>query len=172
MRRDWLWDRKISLSEVKRILKNPEDKNFILISSLLLTRKNEPREVFKEYIDPLLFCKYWSEIKRRMRQDKWSQPRIIFWQAVYEKLQEKYRKRGARFRQESPVVRDSLCKIVGDEIRKLRKEKGLSQRGLAEKLGISQQLISRVEKGKENISLITLKNISEALGKNVEIKFS
>lgn len=171
MKNDWLWDRKLTIAEAKRILKAPDHKNFSLIASLLFSRKNEPREVFGEYIEPLLFCKNWAVIKRRMRKDEWNQPRIIFWQAIYEKLQEKYRRKGIVFRKESPLVKDTLCKTVGGEIRKIRKQKGLSQKALAEKLGFSQQLMSRVEQGKENLSLITLKRISGALGRKVEVTF-
>lgn len=155
----------------QKIFKNPNHWEFIPLASLLLARKNTPSEVFKKYIQPLLFCKYWPEIKKRMRQDKWNQTRIIFWEVIYEKLLERYRKRGIKFREERPKILDTLCKTVGEQIQKIRKEKGLSQKQLGEKLGISQQLISRIEKGKENVSLITLKNISEALKKRIEIKF-
>lgn len=106
-----------------------------------------------------------------MRKDKWASQRIIFWQAIYEKLFERYRKKGIKFKERKEEVRDDLCKEAGEEIRRIRKEKGLSQKALAKKLGISQQLISRVEKGKENISLITLKNMVKVLGKKTRISF-
>lgn len=172
MRTDWLWDRKISISEAKKILKHPEDTRFILMASLLLARKAEPREIFKDYLDPIVFCKNWQKIKRRMSQDKWANPRIIFWQAIYEKLLGKYRKKDILFirdRNMAPI--DPLCAAMGREIQKVRKEQGLSQEEMAEKAGVSQQLISRIEKGRENISLITLKKISKALGRRAEISF-
>ena len=59
MKNDWLWDRKISGSHAKKILKDPKQNNFLL-AALLLSRKNNPKEVFKNYLDPLLFCKYWQ----------------------------------------------------------------------------------------------------------------
>ncbi len=171
MNRDWLWDRKISLKEAKKIFNNPEHKNFILLASLLLTRKNEPHQVFTEYIKPILFCKNWPRIKKVMREDKWNNQRIIFWQAIYEKLIEKYRKEGIKFRKRKKIIINDLCGKVGSQIRKIRKEQGLSQRTLAKKLGISQQLISRIEKGRENISLITLAGVLKALGRKVDINF-
>jgi len=170
MKKDWLWDRKITISEAKKILNDPQNKRFILLASLFLSRKNNPQDVFKE-LDPVVFCKYWTEIKKAMRQNAWARPRVIFWQAIYEKLLDRYRKRGLRFRKERAASRDVSCEIVGKEIRKIRKNQHLSQRELAQKTGISQQLISRIEKGRENISLITLKRISNALGKKVEISF-
>ena len=90
---------------------------------------------------------------------------------MYERLHKRYRERGIRFKEKKEGFRDELCKRVGDDIRKIRKEKELSQRALAEKLGVSQQLISRIEQGKENISLITLKNIFNGLGKKIRIGF-
>lgn len=171
MKRDWLWDRNITIAGAQKILKSPEDKRFILMASLLLERKSNPKEVFR-YIDPLLFCKKWPEIKRKMRQDKWIQNRIIFWQAIYETLLERYKKRGIEFRIAKHIVRDVLCELLGKEIRRIRKEEGLSQEQLAKKTGFSQQLVSRIEKGRENISLLTLKKISRALARNIDIKLS
>ncbi len=169
MKSNWLWDRKLEISQVKKILRNPQDRKFILFASLLLARNNEPSEVFKECLKPEVFCKYWSFIKKRMRQDTWNQPRIVFWQAIYEKLIEKFREQGVSFRKGSPSVQDSICREVGRLIYSRRKELRLSQKELAEKMNISQQLISRVEKGKENISLFTFKNIAKALNSTITI---
>ncbi len=41
--------------------------------------------------------------------------------------------------------------MTGEEMKAYRKEHGLSQRALAEKLGISQQSISAIERGIPNI---------------------
>lgn len=171
MKRDWLWDRKVDLGQVKRIFANPKHKDFILFAALLLTRKNQPREVFKEYIDPLVFCKDWVNIKRQMRKDKWSNQRIDFWQAIYEKLIEKYRKKGVKFRDRKEKTAGELCEKAGKEIRKIRKSQGLSQKALAKKMGVSQQLISRIERGDENMSLTNLTIIARALDENIELKF-
>jgi len=173
MKQDWLWDRKINAGEAKKILKNPEDVRFILMASLLLSRKAEPREVFKNYLGPLLFCENWQAIKKRMRQDKWNSGRIIFWQAIYEKLLEKYHRQGVSFvRQKNVTTRNILCDDIGSKIHKARKQAGLSQNGLAQKAGMSQQLISRIEKGRENISVITLGKIAIALGRGINIDIS
>lgn len=54
-----------------------------------------------------------------------------------------------------------------------RREKKLSQKALAKKVGTSQQAIARLEspsyKGR---SLSTLNKVAEALGKKIEIKFT
>lgn len=171
MNKDWLWDRKISLPEVKKILKDPLHENFVLFASLLLTRKNNPKEVFVEYVDPLVFCKNWPKIKKAMRKDKWNNKRVVFWQAIYENLIEGYRKKGISFRERKKVAVIDICRKVGEQIREIRKAEGLSQKELAKRIGVSQQLISRIEKGKENISLAALNNVLKALNKSIDFTF-
>ena len=170
MSKDWLWDRKTTDEQARKILKDPAHRNFILFSSLLLARKNEPHEVFKKYIDPVVFCENWADIKRNMRKDNWASQRIIFWQAVYESLKAKYKRQGVRFREKKKAAASELLRQAGGRIRELRKEQGLSQKDFAGKLGVSQQLVSRIEKGDENISLLTIANIAKALGKKVRVE--
>lgn len=171
MKRDWLWDRKVSLKDAKKILKNKNHKDFIFLASLLLSRKNEPKEVFKEYIEPIVFCKFWSKIKKNMRKDKWANQRIIFWQAIYEKLREKYKEQGIKIKEKSKIVSSELCLRVGEQIKNIRKDQSLSQKALAKKLGVSQQLVSRIEKGRENVSLNVLNDIIRVLKKKINIDF-
>ena len=167
----WLWDRKTTLIEAKKILKNPDSEKFVTSAALLLSRIGSPKEVFKLYLDPLVFCKQWHNIKRVMRKDDWNDSRIIYWQVIYEHLLEKYRKKGVVFRKEAFLVKEPLCKEAAKLISGMRREQGLSQKKLAKKMGVSQQLISRIEKSRENISLSTLANIARALNKEVRIDF-
>jgi transcriptional regulator with XRE-family HTH domain len=53
--------------------------------------------------------------------------------------------------------------ILGETIRKYRKEAKLSQERLAEKADLSTVYVSRVECGKENISVDALVRVSKAL---------
>ena len=167
---NWLWDRKLTDAEAKKILREPGTGGFFALAALLLSRKNEPGAVFKNYLEPLVFCRHWAAIKRKMRQDKWSEPRIVFWQAIYEKLIDKYRKKGVIFRKEAPA-RKPFCEAVGKQIAWIRSEQGLSQKEMAKKIGVSQQLVSRIEKGGENISLLTLTRVASALNKKIKIDF-
>ncbi|MDH5611286.1 MAG: helix-turn-helix transcriptional regulator [Gammaproteobacteria bacterium] len=54
--------------------------------------------------------------------------------------------------------------LVGYEIESFRKEKSIEQKDLANKTGISQPVLSRLEKGKASITIDQLFVISEALG--------
>ncbi|MBI4549950.1 MAG: helix-turn-helix transcriptional regulator [Candidatus Omnitrophica bacterium] len=65
---------------------------------------------------------------------------------------------------------ESLFQKVGADILRLRNQRGLTQFALARKIGVTQQEISRVEKG-DNCSLLTLNRIAEALEYDLEILF-
>ena len=52
---------------------------------------------------------------------------------------------------------------LGDKIRKIRKSKGLTQKQLADKIGIDNKHLSRIEKGLHMPTYKILKNIAAAL---------
>jgi transcriptional regulator with XRE-family HTH domain len=52
---------------------------------------------------------------------------------------------------------------IGKVVKKLRKEKGLTQTELAQKIGKSMRLITYFERGVANVSLDTLYDIAKAL---------
>jgi DNA-binding XRE family transcriptional regulator len=170
-KQDWLWDRKITVKKAKAILSDPKNEHFISLSSLLLSRKNTPKEVFENYLRPREFLINWNRIKRQMRKDSWNNPRIEFWQAIYETVKKKYEKRGIHIPKEVSLAKpqDEFCKIIADKIKVVRIQKGLTQTSLARKLKVSQQMISRIEQGRENVSLLTLKKIVDCLGANLEL---
>ena len=57
-----------------------------------------------------------------------------------------------------------MRKLVGENTARIRKEKGLTQEALAEKSGLSQQYISGLENGRRNPTIVTLFELSSALG--------
>ena len=68
---------------------------------------------------------------------------------------------------------DSLEAIydITREIIRLRTERGLTQKQLAELVGTKQSAISRLENGSYNPSLEFLTKIAHALGKEMHISF-
>lgn len=58
------------------------------------------------------------------------------------------------------------------DIKVLRQQKGITQQGLSDATGIDQSSISRMENGKQGISLKNLYQIANALGEPVESFFS
>ena len=57
-----------------------------------------------------------------------------------------------------------MRKLVGDNVRRVRLDRGLSQEQLAEKSGFTQQYVSGLESGLRNPTIITLHEIAQALG--------
>lgn len=60
---------------------------------------------------------------------------------------------------------------VIEQIVKARNEQNITQKELAERIGIKQSNISRLESGNYNPSLDFLKKIAEGLGKELHIEF-
>ena len=62
-----------------------------------------------------------------------------------------------------------IAKEVGQLIRAHRKQKGISQEGLAIKAQIDRSYMGRIERGEMNITLKALWEISEALEVSVKV---
>jgi len=56
-----------------------------------------------------------------------------------------------------------LGRQLADALRSMRKEAGLSQTGMARRLGISQPTLNRLETARQNTTLRTLAQICRAL---------
>ena len=62
------------------------------------------------------------------------------------------------------VPLESVLLSLGDKIHTARKNRNLSQSELSKKSGLARTFISAVEQGKQNVSLGSLKSISDSLG--------
>ena len=57
---------------------------------------------------------------------------------------------------------------IGENIKRLRKEKNISQIVLAEKVGISQPMLAQIERGTKTVTLPIGKLIAEVFGCTVD----
>ncbi len=64
-------------------------------------------------------------------------------------------------------IEDFAAQLAADRLVKARKAKGLTQKKLAEKLGVPQSQISRIERNPDRTTIRTLKRIAKALGVDV-----
>jgi len=62
---------------------------------------------------------------------------------------------------------DPVLVAMGGAIRNARKVKGLSQESLAAESGIERAYMSGIERGMQNMSLMTLAKVAKALGISV-----
>ena len=58
---------------------------------------------------------------------------------------------------------------IGRRIAEIRKESGATQAQLAERCGLQQAHIARIENGKFSVGIDTLAQIADALGARIEI---
>ena len=61
-----------------------------------------------------------------------------------------------------------FLQIIGNNLRKIRIDKTISQQELADNSNIAKSTVQRIENGTLNPTILMLKNISEALGTSVE----
>ena len=57
---------------------------------------------------------------------------------------------------------------IGQHIAQLRKEKGMTQQDLADRVEMQRSHIARIEAGRYSVGLDTLTAIAQALGKRLE----
>ena len=57
-----------------------------------------------------------------------------------------------------------MRRLVGRNVKRFRQLKGLTQEQFAETSGFSQQYISGLEQGKRNPTIVTIYELSQALG--------
>ncbi|BEC82391.1 helix-turn-helix domain-containing protein [Escherichia coli] len=63
---------------------------------------------------------------------------------------------------------EDIKKVFGENLRRIRMEKNISQENLAFLSGLDRTYVSGIERGKRNVSLVNINKIALAL--NVEIK--
>ena len=56
-----------------------------------------------------------------------------------------------------------MRRLVGENVARVRRQRGLTQEALAEKSGFSQQYLSGLEKGLRNPTIVTVFEIAQAL---------
>jgi len=61
-------------------------------------------------------------------------------------------------------VEGALQIVVGRNIRRLRRERGLSQEDLADEIGVHRTYMGGVERGERNLTLRSLERLAERLG--------
>ena len=61
----------------------------------------------------------------------------------------------------------STAQKFGDNMKRIRTEKGMSQGDICRELGLDRAYISNVENGKQNLTLSTMEKVAKVLGVSV-----
>lgn len=59
---------------------------------------------------------------------------------------------------------DELLKAIGAKVRSIREARGVSQEGFARNVGMDRSYMGKIERGTQNISVVTAAKIAAALG--------
>ncbi len=169
MKINWLWDSRLGENKVRKILKDEDHPKFEIYAEKLFSRVSDPKIAFS-IIDKVTFCKKWSNIKKRMRKDRWLEDRVVFWQTIYERVHERLKERGIKIRAPQEVKIPLERIKLAQQIRDIRIKSGYTQKDIAKKLGVIQQYISKIECGRENVSVDTLKRIADVFDKRLVVK--
>lgn len=80
-----VWDLNITRQELLSVLKNPKHKRFDFYLARVLSWVPF-FQVFKYYVTPSLFKKYYPRIRSEMKADLLGSSRMTFWNWVYKKI--------------------------------------------------------------------------------------
>ena len=169
MKKNWLWDTSLNEKEVKQILKDENNPRFLAYAEKLLARSNNTKEVFS-LIKKKSFCRKWYGIKKRLVKDKWARDKVVFWQVIYDSVKDQLSRKGVKIRKEAKHETSVVCKDLAEQIRKIRLSFGYTQKDIAKQLGVVQQYVSKVESGKENVSIDKLIGLASIYNKKLSIK--
>ena len=171
MKTNWLWDSRLRESQAREILKGADNPKFGIYAGKLFSRVNDPKMAFR-IIDKVTFCKKWPSIKKRMGKDTWAKDRVLFWQTIYERLCARLKEQGINIREPQTTNIPLERMEIARQIRNIRIKSGYTQKGVAKKLGVIQQYISKIESGRENVSVDTLKRIADVFNKRLVINLN
>ena len=166
MQINWLWDSRINEREAKKILRNEENPKFEIYAEKILSRISDPVKVFN-IINEKTFCKKWPHIKKRMRKDQWLKDKVMFWQTIYERVYARLKEQGIKIRESEGIKILPIRTKLAQQIKDIRIKLGYTQRDIAKKLGVIQQYVSKIETGRENVSVDTLKRIADVFNKRL-----
>lgn len=99
----------------------------------------------------------YRKIKQAIREG-----RLIPWDKVFASYTKK---------EQEQILRKARFLRAAIELRKVRRKLGLSQADLAKKMDVKREFISRIESGRQNITLETLYKIADTTGRELKIAF-
>ena len=79
--------------------------------------------------------------------------------------------RGYSRKDRAEIVERARYLKAAMELRRLRKRLHLSQEKLAQKMSVKREFVSRIESGRQNVTLATLYRIAEVTGREFRLSF-
>jgi HTH-type transcriptional regulator/antitoxin HipB len=127
----------------------------------------------------------WGAVELEPEVEEWLLSPSARWSAVCEKGTRRRTEQMSRRRAWSELRAERLSRPdarqaywaamrafhIGEEVRRLRTQRGLSQQELAERMGVAQSVVARLEAGGVEPRLSTLDRVAQALGVELEVHF-
>ncbi|MFA4992770.1 MAG: helix-turn-helix transcriptional regulator [Candidatus Omnitrophota bacterium] len=148
-----------ALLEAGKALRDINHPRFAYYAVILFSRCDEPKEAFR-FISKDYFILGWPKIKSYWRRLKENSEFRDWWQVIYERMLEEKNGKSCAPKERS----SSFFKAIGSKIRENRLKLNMSQKELARSSGVRQPDISKIEEGKQNITLETLIKICKIIG--------
>lgn len=167
-RRNWYWDLHVPYEKIKKILSREDDPRFPRIAGALLSRVENPHQVF-EIISPSAFCRRYRAIEKEIVSDQWTKEKSLFWKATYLRLVKELKERGEKIRKRETIELDSFSRTLIGKVRQCRRSAFMTQGELAQWMGCSQQYVSGIENGREKISIDFLRKLAKITGQSIEL---
>jgi DNA-binding XRE family transcriptional regulator len=171
IKKSWLWDVKTSEQNARKALHGKDEVRFMMYAEMLFSRMKDPDYVFRQ-IDKKTFCRFWPAIRTKIKKDKWKAHMADYWDPIYKDTVREFKSRGESIHVFPVDMELSVHRIkLAQKFRQMRREAGLTQAQSARLLGVGQRFISKIETGRENLSIDTLYRIADAYLKRPEIVF-
>lgn len=157
--REYFWGfNENAIKETEKILKNPEHPGFVSRIFAILSRSNNTKEFFG-IIKKEQFVRIWPKIRRYWIKHGHASDFRAWWETVYEQLLKKQ----VNIKGSGDEVM-KIFKYIGGMIKDARIARDWSQNDFAQRVGVAQTIISRIERGTISYSIRTLVRICRALG--------
>lgn len=172
---DWMPD-SLSEASVRSVLDDPGHEQFTVLAAKLLESTEDLDQVTR-FLDRSLLVRHFRRIRSSMGRTGTAGRRLRYWErrlSEGDPADDRPRDRDQRelltdARDEEDASAPSSSVEVGETIRRLRERKGLTQAELGDRLDVSRQAISKVEQGRENVTVRRLQRIMRAL--NYRLRF-
>ena len=66
------------------------------------------------------------------------------------------------------VIMKEVKRVLGDKLKELREDKNMSQKALADKLGVTQQAVGKWERGKSEPDIATINKLADIFEVNTD----
>lgn len=168
-----IWNRPgLDEQKLKQVLSDPESAMFEEYAAELLESTMDADTV-KKYLSLEDLAKHYKDIKKKFSRSQSGNTSLNrqHWDKTVKIIKDELGIEGDEDDGSEDETVSSMAQNIGRRLRNIRKEKGLSQEEMAEKIGCTRQTISSFERGQREISLERINRYAQALDYQANVDF-